>query len=78
MKQIGWLLFVLYGSNALSAGEVEIPLLAETAHLETAISRVFELDENGQGTISNDPCNRVELSDLVVVTDGDQLSVGMD
>ncbi|MDO8827599.1 lytic transglycosylase domain-containing protein [Methylophaga sp.] len=77
MKHIGWLLFVLYSSNALSAGEVEIPLLAETAHLQTAISRVFEFDENGQSTISNDLCNRVELSDMVVVTDGDQLSVGM-
>ncbi|WP_247870100.1 hypothetical protein [Methylophaga sp. SB9B] len=77
MKHIGWLLFVLYSSNALSAGEVEIPLLAETAHLQTAISRVLDFDENGQSTISNDPCNRVELSDMVVVTDGDQLSVGM-
>jgi len=77
MKYIGWLLFVLYSSNALSAGEVEIPLLAETAHLQTAISRVLEFDENGQSTISNDPCNRVELSDMVVVTEDAQLSVGM-
>jgi transglycosylase-like protein with SLT domain len=77
MKHIGWLLFVLYSSNALSAGEVEIPLLAETAHLQTAISRVLEFDENGQSTISNDPCNRVELSDMVVVTEDAQLSVGM-
>ena len=77
MKYIGWLLFVLYSSNVLSADEVEIPLLAETAHLQTAISRALEFDENGQSTISNDPCNRVELSDMVVVTDGDKLSVGM-
>jgi len=77
MKHIGWLLFVLYSSNALSEGEVEIPLLAETAHLQAAIGRVLELDENGQGTISNDPCNRVELSDMVVLTEDAQLSVGM-
>lgn len=77
MKHIGWLLFVLYSSNALSAGEVEIPLLAETAHLQTAISRALEFDENGQSTISNDPCNRVELSDMVVVTEEAQLSVDM-
>lgn len=77
MKHIGWLLFVLYSSNALSAGEVEIPLLAETAHLQTAISRVLDFDDNGQSTISNDPCNRVELSDMVVVTEDAQLSVGM-
>ena len=76
MKHIGWLLFVLYSSNALSAGEVEIPLLAETAHLQTAISRALEFDENGQSTISNDPCNRVELSDMMVVTEDAQLSVG--
>lgn len=77
MKHIGWLLFVLYSSNALSADEVEIPLLAETAHLQTAISRALEFDENGQSTISNDPCNRVELSDINVVTEDAQLSVGM-
>lgn len=77
MKHIGWLLFVLYSPNALSAGEVEIPLLAETAHLQTAISRALEFDENGQSTISNDPCNRVELSDMVVMTEDAQLSVGM-
>lgn len=77
MKQIGWLLFVLYSSNALSAGEVEIPLLAENAHLQSAISRALEFDEDGQSTISNDPCNRVELSDMLVVTEDDQLSVGM-
>lgn len=77
MRHIGWLLFVLYSSNALSAGEVEIPLLAETAHLQKAIGRVLDFDENGQSTISNDPCNRVELSDMEVVTEDAQLSVGM-
>jgi hypothetical protein len=77
MKHIGWLLFVLYSSNVLSADEVEIPLLAETAHLQTAISRALEFDENGQSTISNDPCNRIELSDMQVVTEDAQLSVGM-
>ena len=77
MKHIGWLVFVLYSSNALAAGEVEIPLLAETSHLQTAISRVLEFDENGRSTIINDPCNRVELSDMMVVTEGAQLSVEM-
>lgn len=77
MKHIGWLLFVLYSSNALSSDEVEIPLLAETAHLQTAISRALEFDENGQSTISNDPCNRIELSDMMVMTEDAQLSVGM-
>lgn len=77
MKHIGWLLFVLYSSNALSAGEVEIPLLAETAHLQAAIGRALEFDENGQGTLGDDQCNRIELSDLKVVTEDAQLSVGM-
>lgn len=77
MKRIGWLLFVLYSSNALAAGEVEIPLLAETAHLQMAISRVFEFDEQGKSMISNDPCNHVALSEMQVVTDAPQLSVSM-
>ncbi len=77
MKHIGWLLFVLYSSNALSAGDVEIPLLAETAHLQGAISRVLELDKNGQSTLRNDLCNQLELSDVQVVTDGDKLSLDM-
>lgn len=77
MKQIGWLLFVFYSSNALSAGEVEVPLLAETTHLQTVISRALELDENGQSTLRNDPCNRVKLSELEVVTEDAQLSVDM-
>ncbi len=77
MKHIGWLLFVLYSSSALSAGEVEIPLLAETAHLQSAISRALEFDENGEGTLRNDRCNRVKLSDLALVTDDVQLSLDM-
>lgn len=77
MKHIGWLLFVLYSSNALSAGEVEIPLLAETTHLQAAISRALEFDENGEGTLRNDRCNRVKLSDLKVVTEETQLSLDM-
>ncbi len=77
MKHIGWLLFVLYSSNALSAGEVEIPLLAETTHLQTAISRALEFDENGESTLRNDDCNRVKLSELQVVTEGTQLSLDM-
>ncbi|MCX4186902.1 lytic transglycosylase domain-containing protein [Methylophaga sp. OBS4] len=77
MKSIVWLVCVLFSSNALSAGEVEIPLLAETAHLQTAIGRALEFDENGQGKLGDDPCNRLELSDLQVVTEDAQLSVGM-
>jgi hypothetical protein len=77
MKHIGWLLFVLYSSNALSAGDVEIPLLAETAHLQSAISRVLELDDKGQSTLRNDLCNQLELSDVQVVTEDAQLSVDM-
>ena len=77
MKHIGWLLFVLYSSNALSAGEVGIPLLAETTHLQTAISRALEFDENGESTLRNDDCNRVKLSELQVVTEGTQLSLDM-
>jgi hypothetical protein len=77
MKHIGWLLFVLYSSNALSAGEVEIPLLAETTHLQSAISRVLEIDENGQSLLRNDLCNQLELSDVRVMTEDAQLSVDM-
>lgn len=78
MKQIGWLLCVLLSSNALSAGEVEIPLLAETVQIQTAIGGVLELDESGQSTLALDLCNRLELSDLVVVTEEeDQLAVSM-
>lgn len=77
MKHIGWLLFILFSSNALSADEVEIPLLAETTHLQSAISRVLELDDKGQSTLRNDLCNQLELSDVQVAGDGDKLSVGM-
>jgi hypothetical protein len=77
MKKIGWLLCVLYSSNALSEGEVEIPLLAETVQIQAAIGRALELNENGQATLGDDLCNRVDLSDLVVVTDDGQLDVGM-
>ncbi len=77
MKRIGWLLCILYSSNALSAGEVEIPLLAETSHLQSAISRVLEFDENGKATLGEDPCNRVDLSDMKLATADTQLSVDM-
>lgn len=77
MKQLGWLLCVLLSSNALSAGEVEIPLLAETVQLHAVIGGVLELDENGQGTLGDDLCNRVELSDLGVVPGDGQLAVSM-
>jgi hypothetical protein len=58
MKQIGWLLCVLFSSNALSAGEVEIPLLAETVEIHAVIGGALELDENGQGTLGDDLCNQ--------------------
>ena len=78
MKRIGWLLCVLLSSNALSADEVEIPLLAETVQIQTAIGGVLELDETGQSTLGLDLCNRLELSDLAVVTEEEgQLAVSM-
>jgi hypothetical protein len=77
MKAVFWLVCILFSSNALSAGEVEIPLLAETAHLQTAIGRALDFDENGQGKLGEDPCNRLELSELQVVTEDTKLSVGM-
>lgn len=77
MKHILWLICALYSSNALSAGEVEIPLLAETAHIQSAISRVLEIDESGNSKLGDEKCNRVELSDLVMTTETTQLSLGM-
>ncbi|WP_289285138.1 lytic transglycosylase domain-containing protein, partial [Methylophaga sp. UBA1918] len=77
MIRIGWLLCILYSSSALAAGEVEIPLLAETSHLQTAISRVLEFDENGKATLGQDPCNRIDLSDMKMATEDDKLSVDM-
>ena len=77
MIRIGWLLCILYSSSALAAGEVEIPLMAETSHLQTAISRVLEFDENGKATLGQDPCNRIDLSDMKVATEDDKLSVDM-
>jgi len=77
MKQIGWLLCVLFSSNALAASEVEIPLLAETAHLQAAIGRVLEFDENGQGALAADDCNRLEMSDMQLLTEDAQLAVDM-
>lgn len=77
MKQIGWFLCILLSSNALSAGEVEIPFLAETARLHAVIGGVLELDESGQNTLGNDQCNRLELSDLGVVPEDGLLAVSM-
>ncbi len=77
MKKVGWLFGILLSSNALAAGEVEIPLLAETVQIQSAISSVLELDENGQGTLGDDLCNRLELFDLGVVSEGEQLAVSM-
>ena len=77
MKQIGWLLCVLFSSNALSAGEVEIPLLAETVEIHAVIGGALELDENGQGTLGDDLCNQLGLSDLVVLPEDGQLAVSM-
>ena len=77
MKQVGWLLCVLLSSNALAAGEVEIPLLADTGHIQAAIGRALELDENGQSTLGDDQCNRLELSDLGVVPGDGLMAVSM-
>jgi len=77
MKQFGWLLGVLLCSNAFSAGEVEIPLLAETAHIHAAIGDVLELDEAGESTLGSDACNQLRLSDLIVVPADGRLEVSM-
>ncbi|MDO9518720.1 MAG: lytic transglycosylase domain-containing protein [Pseudohongiella sp.] len=77
MKRIGWLLSVLLSSNALAAGEVEVPMLAETAMIRAAIGGALELDGNGQGSLGDDLCNFLELSDLVVVTEDGRLAVSM-
>lgn len=77
MKQLGWLLCALLSSNALSAGEVEIPLLAETAQVQAMIAGVLELDENGQGTLGDGECSRLELSDLGLAPEGSQLTVSI-
>lgn len=77
MIRIGWLLCFLYSSSAFSAGEVEIPLLAETTHLQSSISRVLEFDESGKATLGEDPCNRIDLSDMKVTTQDAQLAVDM-
>lgn len=77
MKHLGWLLCVLFSSHALAAGEVEIPLLADTAHLQAAVGYALELDDNGQSTLGLDQCNRIELSDLAVQPEDGQLAVSM-
>src|SRR5690554_4176585 len=77
MKQLARLLGIFLSSNALFAGEVEIPLLAETAQLHALVGGVLELDESGQNTLGNDQCNRLGLSDLGVVPEGGQLAVSM-
>lgn len=77
MKRLGWLLCVLLSSNALAAGEVEIPLLAEIAQIRAAIGGALELDENGQSTLGDGQCNRLELSDLAVVPVDGLVAVSM-
>ncbi|WP_043888416.1 lytic transglycosylase domain-containing protein [Methylophaga thiooxydans] len=77
MKPILWLFCILLSSNAQATGEVEIPLLAETAHIQAAVGRVLELDENGQSSLGDAQCNRVDLSDLVLLTEDAQLAVDM-
>lgn len=77
MKSSALLLFLLYSPFALSQGEVEIPLLAETAHVQGMVGRALGLDESGQVTLGEDECNRVELSDLLVVSEDERMSVGM-
>lgn len=68
---------VLFSSHALSAGEVEIPFMAETGRLHAVVGSVLELDQNGQGRLGNDQCNSLELSDLGVVPEDDRLAVSM-
>lgn len=77
MKQLGRVFCLFLCSSALFAGEVEIPLLAETAQLQAIIGGALELDENGQSTLGDDECNRLELSDLGVEPEGDQLAVSI-
>lgn len=77
MKPILWLFCILFSSNAQAMSEIEIPILAETAYIQAAIGRVLELDENGQSSLGDDQCNRVDLSDLVLLTEDAQLSVAM-
>ncbi|MGM0632755.1 MAG: lytic transglycosylase domain-containing protein, partial [Pseudomonadota bacterium] len=77
MKRLVWLLCVLFSSKALSADEVEIPLLAETAQVHAVVGGALELDQNGQSTLGDDLCNRLELSDLGVAPEDDQLAVSM-
>jgi hypothetical protein len=77
MKKIGWLLCILFSSNVQSAGEVEIPLLAETARIRALIGSVLELNETGQSTLGDDQCNQLELSDLGVVPVDGLLAVSM-
>jgi len=77
MKKPGWLFCLLWSSSALATGEVEIPLLAETVQVRAVIGSALELDESGQSTLEVDQCNRLELSDLGVVPEGEQLAVSL-
>ena len=77
MKHIGWLMCVLFSSHALSAGEVEIPFMAETARVHAVVGSVLELDQDGRGRLGNDQCNSLELSDLGVVPEDGRLAVSM-
>jgi len=77
MRQIGWLACVLFSSQALSQGEVEIPFLADTARLHSVVAGVLELDENGQGRLGDGQCNNLDLSDLTVVPEDGRLAVSM-
>ncbi len=79
MKHTGLLLCVLLvpALSALAADEIEIPLLAETVHIAAAIGDVLELDGQGQGTLGEDPCNQLGLSDLVVLPKDGRLDVSL-
>ncbi|MFU8831720.1 MAG: transglycosylase SLT domain-containing protein [Wenzhouxiangella sp.] len=79
MKQTGLLLCVLLmpAWNALAADEIEIPLLAEAVHIAAAIGDVLELDGQGHGTLGDDPCNQLGLSDLVVMPRDGRLDVSL-
>jgi hypothetical protein len=47
---------------------VEVPLVVDARFVASRVAQALELDETGRGQIRSDPCNRVELSDLVLAT----------
>jgi hypothetical protein len=67
----GFLLLLV--AMAARADRLEVPLLIETHAVAHAVAAVLDLDEAGRGRIDADPCNRVELGDLVVATADQEL-----